>query len=100
MYLTKIKQGIVHMTKGFKSLNADRKINVVLGGFLFCMLYAGLSVLMDSLVFNKPNAINPVASDVDIIDKVYVVDGKTYNLKQKVTLLDGSLVVETIEDVK
>lgn len=88
------------MLEGFKSLNSDRKFNVVMGTFMFCLGWVVLSLVMDTMVFGKGNYVNPDINDVDTIDKVYIVDGKKYPLKQKVTLVDGKLVVETIEVAK
>lgn len=88
------------MFDGFKSLSSTRKQNMITNSLVFVLLWLMASVLMDAYLENSNNPMVADVKKLDVVEKSYVVDGKTYTLKQQVKLIDGVLSVEKIEDVK
>lgn len=87
------------MIRKFKELSGEHKFNALAVTVLVCIVWVALCSVFDSLVLGvkKPE---PEVKVLKVVNHSYEVDGKTYTLNQKVTLVDGKLVVEDVEEGK
>lgn len=87
------------MIRKFKELSGEHKFNALGVTILLCIVWVALCSVFDSLVLGvkKPE---PEVKVLKVVKHSYEVDGKTYTLNQKVTLVDDKLVVEDVEEGK
>lgn len=85
------------MIKGFKSLSSDGKFNVVVFSFVACLIWLVISIVVEQTFGSEAK---PVERQIDMVKHVYNIDGKVYELNQRVLLIDGNIKVEEIKESK